>query len=216
MGQSINTTGLLLAYNKNWLSKWYIDHNYTHLLHEDLLIRNYIKDVFKLLEIHYGKCIIERNPNEIQIYINIYKKKNQQKNQQEILTNKHINQLLSSLIKLTKTNVKIVIKSTSIFDAQILSQYIAHKLEQRQSFVNIFNKILTNIKTSKKNQSLNNISGIKVQCSGRPSGNDMANIQWFKHGQIPLHTYKYKIDYAQSAALTKYGLCGVKVWISHN
>lgn len=80
MGQSINTTGLLLTKNKYWQSKWYNDYNYIYSLHEDILIRNYIKNVFKNLNLFYSKCIIKRAISKIYIYINIYKKKKRKQN----------------------------------------------------------------------------------------------------------------------------------------
>jgi small subunit ribosomal protein S3 len=218
MGQSVNTTGLLLQYNKNWQSKWYNDHNYTYLIHEDILIRNYIKNIFKKINLYYSKCIIKRSINKIYIYVNIYFKKRKEtindKKKKPLINKDQIKQILNSIMKLTNNKIILVIKTTNIFDAQIIAQYIARKLEMRNSFQNIFNKVLNKI--NKINNNNNKIyKGFRIQCSGRPSGSDMANIQWFKYGQIPLHTYNYKIDYAYNTAFTKYGLSGVKVWISY-
>jgi len=223
MGQSINTTGLLLQYNKNWISKWYNDHNYTYIIHEDILIRNYIKNIFNKLNLYFSKCIIKRSVNKIYIYVNIYSKKRKEnindKKNKNILNNEQIKLILNNIMKITNNKVIVVIKVTDVFDAQIIAQYIVRKLEIRNSFQNIFNKILNKInKLNKLNFKLNKskiFKGFRIQCSGRPSGSDMANIQWFKYGQIPLHTYSYKIDYAYATALTKYGLSGVKVWLSY-
>jgi small subunit ribosomal protein S3 len=216
MGQSINTTGLLLTYNKNWQSKWYNDHNYTYLINEDILIRNYIKDVFKKLNLYYSKCIIKRSINKIYIYINIYTKQRKSNiKKKNIIKNKNIQEIVNSIMKLTNNKIILIIKKTKIFDAQILAQYIARKLEMRSSLQNIFNKILNKIKKINNKNYKSIFKGLRIQYSGRPNGNDMANIQWFKHGQIPLHTYNKKIDYAHTTALTKYGITGVKVWISY-
>nr|NP_066317.1 ribosomal protein S3 [Malawimonas jakobiformis]AAG13684.1 ribosomal protein S3 [Malawimonas jakobiformis] len=213
MGQSINTTGLLLTHNKYWQSKWYNDNNYIFSLYEDILIRNYIKNVFKNLNLFYGKCVIKRSIQKIYIYINIYKKKRKNiintKDKRKLINKKEIKQILQSLTKLTNNRIILIIKPTNIFDAQLLAQYISRKLEIRNSFLSIFKKILNKINKNKKIY-----KGFRIQCSGRPNGNDMAYIQWFKYGQIPLHTYNYKIDYAYTTALTKYGLSGVKVWLS--
>lgn len=212
MGQSVNTNGLLLTYNKNWQSKWYNDNSYVYSLHEDILIRNYIKNVFRNLNLYYSKCIIKRSIQKIYIYINIYNKKRNTKIKEKkvnLINKKEIKQILTSLTKLTNSKIILIIKPTNIFDAQLLAQYISRKLEMRNSFLSIFKKVLNKI-----NKNKNIFKGLRIQCSGRPNGNDMANIQWFKYGQIPLHTYNYKIDYAYSTALTKYGIAGVKVWLS--
>lgn len=217
MGQSVNTTGLLLQYNKNWQSKWYNDHNYTYIIHEDILIRNYIKDIFKKINLYYSKCIIKRSINKIYIYVNIYSKKRKEniyeKKKKNLIDKDSIKQILNSIMKLTNNQIKLIIKTTNIFDAQIIAQYIARKLEMRNSFQSIFNKVLNKI--NKINKINKRYKGFRIQCSGRPSGSDMANIQWFKYGQIPLHTYNYKIDYASCTALTKYGITGIKVWMSY-
>jgi small subunit ribosomal protein S3 len=212
MGQSINTNGLLLSYNKNWQSKWYNDFNYIHLLHEDILIRNYIKEIFRNLKLYFSKCIIKRSIDKIYIYVNIYYKN--KLNKKQVINKKQIKQILSSLTKLTNNKVVLVIKPTNIFDAQLLAQYITRKLEMRGSFLNIFKKVLNKINRLNKANNTDIYKGLRIQCSGRPNGNDMAYIQWFRYGELPLHTYNYKIDYAYSPALTKYGISGIKVWIS--
>lgn len=221
MGQSINTTGLLLTYNKNWLSKWYDDHNYTYLINEDILIRNYLKNVFKKLNLYFSKCIIRRSIKGIYIYVNVYaeqrdRNRNGGKGKNiRMITRKNIQIIVNSLMKLTNSKVVLVIKKTTIFDAQVLAQYIARQLETRKSLQGIINKVLIKFKKINKKNNNSLYKGLRIQCSGRPNGNDMANVQWFKYGQIPLHTYDDKIDYADTTALTKYGIAGVKVWISY-
>jgi len=213
MGQSINTTGLLLTYNKNWPSKWYNEHNYTHIIYEDMLIREYVSSALKKLDFFYSKCIIKRSISNISVHINIYNKKRKLNKENKSLTIKKdiLLEINNTLVKLTGNQIKLFFRFTNNFDAQILAQYIAKKIETPISFQNIFNKIIVKLKRVK---GINKIKGLRLQCSGRPNGNDMASIQWFKHGQTPLHTYNSKIDYCYTTALTKYGICGIKVWIS--
>lgn len=92
-------------------------------------------------------------------------------------------------------------------DASIIGHYIKQKLLNRMSFQLIYNRLLNVISRD------NRIKGIKIQCSGRPNGNDMSSIQWFKDGSIPIHSYNKKIDYCLTEAHTKYGVCGIKVWL---
>nr|YP_009118113.1 ribosomal protein S3 [Malawimonas californiana]AJF22864.1 ribosomal protein S3 [Malawimonas californiana] len=219
MGQSINTTGLQLTTTKAWLSKWYVDTNYNSYLHEDILIRDYLSNKLKQLKLYNSKILIKRGNDIIKLFINIASIKRDQnfkgkdiKHIQEFIKDKDTDIIKNTLTKLTNKKIIINIRIVDNFDAQILSQYIARKLELRQQFKNIFNKIINKIERLKKN---NRYKGLRIQCSGRPNGNEMASIQWYKYKQIPLHSFNTNVDYSYTTALTKYGICGIKVWIAY-
>jgi len=91
----------------------------------------------------------------------------------------------------------------------MLANYFASQIEKRIKF----GKIIKNLKRNFKKYS--NIDGIRIQCSGRPFGNNIAIVKWFKIGKIPLHTFKYNIQYAYKTLYTRYGICNIKVWIKY-
>lgn len=202
MGQLSNTTGLLLSYNKDWSSRWYQDFNYSSLIHEDLSIQTYISTLLANNNIIYGKTIIKRTKEYIEIYINVYDEVKSAKLDETI-----IEKIKGGLSTYTKNNIILHIKTVKLLDAQIISTIIKQKLVNRQTFQLIFTTVLNKVKRNSR------VKGLKVQCSGRPGGSDMSMIQWSKHGSIPAHSYNKKIDYYYTDVHTKYGLCGIKVWV---
>src|SRR5579885_644638 len=194
MGQSVNTSALLLPFHKDWYSKWYSYKHYSLILHKDLLIGKFIENVFKKIGLFNSKYVIKRTTDKVYIYVNVYTKMNiKEKTLSSIINTRQIKQLVTSLTKLLESKVILVIRPTDIYDSHLLAQYVSNKLEMRMSFQTVFNKIISKIKRYnqilEKEKRAGVIKGIRIQCSGRPTGNDMANIQWFKYGQIPLHTY---------------------------
>lgn len=220
MGQSINTTGLQLINTKAWLSKWYVDTNYNEFFHEDILLRTYLSNKLKQLGLYNSKILIKRIYDEITLFINIARfkiNKNKEskiniKSIDDIIKKEDINIIKNTIIKLTNKKVVLKLQIINNFDSQIIAQYVAKKLEARLQFKAIFNKIINKIEKLKIN---NRYKGLRIQCSGRPNGNDMASIQWSKYKEIPLHSYNVKVDYSYITALTKYGVCGIKVWIAY-
>jgi len=202
MGQLSNTTGLLLSYNKDWSSRWYQDKTYSSLVHEDLAIKTYISTLLINNNIIHSKTIIKRIKEYIEIYVNVY-----DENKSIKLDESLVNTIKSGLTSYTKNNVILHLKTVKVLDAQIIASIVRQKLITRQTFQLIFTTILNKIKKSSR------IKGVKIQCSGRPNGNDMSMIQWSKHGSIPTHSYNKKIDYFYTDVHTKYGLCGIKIWV---
>lgn len=202
MGQLSNATGLLLSHNKDWTSRWYQDFKYSSLIHEDLSIKTYISSLLNANNIIHSKTIIKRTKEYIEVYVNIYDENKSVKLDETLL-----NTIKEGLSTYTKNNIILHIKAVKLLDAQIISSIIKQKLINRQTFQLIFTTVLGKIKKNAR------IKGVKIQCSGRPNGSDMSMVQWSKHGSIPAHSYNKKIDYHYTDVHTKYGLCGIKVWI---
>jgi len=202
MGQLSNTTGLLLSKNKQWTSRWYMDTNYSKYFHEDLSIKKYIVSILIANSIHYSKCIIQRSKEYIVVYLNIYSEERGHTNLQSTVT-----QIKEGIDAFTKSNIVLHIKTVKKLDAQIISSLIKEKISSRQTFQLIFTQILNKVKKDIR------IKGIRIQCSGRPNGSDMSTVQWSKYGPIPVHSYNKNIDFTFTEVHTKYGLCGVKVWV---
>jgi ribosomal protein S3 len=206
------------------------------MLHEDLLIRNLVTNRLKRNGFSFGKLIINRNTKDTTVLLNIdsksiynklldkkllllggaksesakLEKKTSYKRKKTIrleMIKTEIEQVESLLSKMTNSNVKIQIRITKKMDALLVCKYIISKLNRRMQFRKIYKKLVQKFKKD------SSIEGFKIQCAGRPQGRDMANIEWYKNGPTALHSYKSNVDYAFDKVLTKFGICGVKVWL---
>ena len=208
MGQKVNSNGLRIAINKTWQSKWCDNKQYyANILHEDIKIINYIKAALTNLNILYGNSSIKRSRNRIFIEINIYNKdlyNAEELNSYRLNILKILNRFVESNIQLTFNNL-----ASYIDDSQLLANYLASQLEKRKSYRELFKKVIQDIRQESK------IKGIRINCSGRLDGAEIARTEWIKEGQVPLHTLKAKIDYSTASANTMYGVCGVKVWLCY-
>lgn len=205
MGQKVNPHGFrvgpTLMYG--WDSILYAENNYSELLHQDLKIRNLINKNYNQAQV--SRTIIERPSNE-RIIINIYAKK------PGVIIGKSGN----DIEKLKRDIQKISLESVFIniheeknpnANAALVAQNIAIQLEKRVSFRKAMK---TAIQGCLKVQ---NVQGIKVKCSGRLGGAEIARTEGYLEGRVPLHTLRANIEYATSEAMTTYGVIGVKVWI---
>jgi len=202
VGQKVHPTGFRLAINKSWVSRWYAENDFGKFLQEDLKIRKYLKK--KLYQAGISKIAIERATNKIRI--NIYTSRPGM-----VIGRKgaEIDQLKKELQGLTDKEVFINIHEVKRpdLDAQLVAENIALQLIRRVAFRRAIKKSVT---TALKFGAL----GIKVCCSGRLGGAEIARTEWYREGRVPLHTLRAQIDYGFAEALTTYGLIGVKVWIN--
>ena len=202
MGQKVNPNGLRLGINKTWSSRWYAKGNYTKLLHEDFLIEKYVKT--KLASASISKIIIERAAKRLRITLFSSKP--------GIIIGKKgsdIELLKKTIVKMTKLDVFIDIKEIRKpeVEAKLVAENIASQLEKRISFRRAMKKaIQSSMRLGAK--------GVKIVCSGRLGGAEIARTEKYHEGSVPLHTLRNDIDYATAEAETTYGICGIKVWIN--
>ena len=202
MGQKINPHGFRVGptLNKGWDSVFYADNKYKELLIPDLKIRDLIFKKYGVAQI--SRVLIERTPKMV---ISIYVRK------PGVIIGKSgadIEKLKKDVQKIYPGEVFINIHEVKRpdVDAEIVAQDIAMQLSKRGSFRKAMKKA---IKNCFKAGGL----GIKVQCSGRLGGAEIARTEWYREGRVPLHTLRADVDYAIAEALTTYGIIGVKVWI---
>ncbi|MGA9522395.1 MAG: 30S ribosomal protein S3 [Myxococcaceae bacterium] len=201
MGQKVHPIGFRLGVIKTWDSKWFEHKNYAKWLHEDIRIREFVK---KSLE-HAGvsKVEIERAANKVKVNVHTARP--------GIVIGKRgagIETIKKDLQKFTQNEVflNIVEVRKAETDAQLVAENIATQLVRRIAFRRAMKKsIQTAMKFGAK--------GIRVACSGRLGGSEMARYEWYREGRVPLHTLRADIDYGYAIAKTTYGTIGCKVWV---
>jgi len=201
LGQKVNPVGLRLGIVKTWDSRWYAEKGYSKFLQEDILIRRYIKR--KLYHAGISKVEIERTANRIKITIRTARPG-------IIIGQKgaEIDKLQKEIQKMVQREISINIQEVRRVetDAQLMAENVALQLERRVSFRRAMKRSVTaSLKFGAQ--------GIKVACSGRLGGAEIARAEWYREGRVPLHTLRADIDYGFSEARTTYGAIGVKVWI---
>ncbi|MBN2532618.1 MAG: 30S ribosomal protein S3 [Spirochaetales bacterium] len=206
MGQKVHPYSIRLNINKTWKSKWFVDpKEYADVLHEDLKIREIIKEFPETKNADVADIEIVRHPQKVTIIIHTAKPG-------VIIGVKGSNiERLGNLIKKIVTK-KIQIKIKEIkrpeFNSQLVALNVAKQLKARSSFRKAMKMAVSNaMKTG--------IQGIKIKISGRLGGAEMARTSEYKEGRIPLHTFRADIDYGFAVAITTFGTIGVKVWICH-
>ena len=201
MGQKTHPIGFRIGVIRPWLSKWYAKKDYTKWLHEDIRFREIIKE--RLYTMGVSKIEIERASTKVKI--NIFTSR------PGLVIGKKgsgIDAIKADLSKLTKNEVFLNILEVrrAETDAQLVAENIALQLERRVSYRRAMKKsVQTALKFGAK--------GIKVKCGGRLAGSEIARVEWYREGRVPLHTLRADIDYGTAEAHTTYGLIGVKVWI---
>ncbi len=204
MGQKVNPIGLRLGIIKTWDSKWYATKRYSELLKADEIIRKFVDKKFSTAGI--AKVEIKRASKLL--WVNIHTSR------PGIIIGKKgagVDSLKDELAKLVKTpknelNLNVYEVKKPDLDATLVADSVKQQLEKRVSFRRAMKKaIAQTMKAGAK--------GIKIQCSGRLGGADMARVERYREGRVPLHTLRADIDYGTAEALTTYGLTGVKVWI---
>ena len=201
MGQKVNPSGFRLGINRTWDSKWYADDKYSIFLENDLKIRKYIDE--EVTKAGLSKVIIERSSKKIIIAIHAARP--------GIIIGKKgsdIEKLKKQLSKLTgsEINLNIVETKKPELDAKVVADNIAMQIENRAATKRVMKRAVQSaLKLGAQ--------GIRVSVAGRIGGAEIARVEWFKEGRVPLHTLRANIDYATSTAKTTYGTCGVKVWL---
>jgi small subunit ribosomal protein S3 len=201
MGQKVNPVGFRLLNKKNWESCWYDKKNYSTKLLNDVQIRSFVKKTYSHCGI--GSVTIERPAEKLNLIIKTSKpgvligKKG--------LDIEKINNAVEKISK-CKVDVRIIEIDKPDLNSSLVAQNISKQLEGRSAFKKVMKK---SMQLAMKSGAL----GIKVSCSGRLGGAEIARTEWYKEGSVPLHTLRSNIDYALSSAFTTYGVIGVKVWI---
>ena len=202
MGQKVNPIGLRLGIIKTWESRWYADKKkYANYIYEDYKIRRFLKK--KLYHAGVSKIEIERSSKRVRVRIFAARP--------GIIIGKkgsEIALLKKEIEKLTANEVMVDIQEVRKpeADAQLLAENIAMQLERRVAFRRAMKKgVMSAMRFS--------VKGVKVICSGRLAGAEMARTEWYREGRVPLHTLRADIDYGFAEAKTTYGIIGVKVFI---
>ena len=202
MGQKVNPIGLRVGVNKDWRSKWYASKKeFGALLTEDRKIRDFLKK--KLEGASVPKVLIERATSRCRVTIMTARPG-------VVIGRKgsEIDKLKEDLSKMTgkEVYVDIVEVKTPELDAQLVAENIALQMERRVSFRRAMKKALQTARDF-------GAEGIKIRCAGRLGGAELARVEMYHWGRVPLHTLRANIDYGFAEALTMYGKLGVKCWI---
>jgi small subunit ribosomal protein S3 len=201
MGQKVHPRGFRLGVIESSDSKWFARRDYRELLHEDLKLRKFLKQ--RLYHAGISKVEIERAANKAKI--NIYTAR------PGIVIGKkgaEIEKLKSELAKLTpkETFINIHEVRRPDLDAQLVAENVALQLERRVAFRRAMKEAVSRGMRM-------GAQGIKVHCSGRIGGAEIARSEWYREGRVPLHTLRADISYGLAEAKTTYGVIGVKVWV---
>nr|NJM01327.1 30S ribosomal protein S3 [Desulfobacula sp.] len=201
MGQKVHPTSLRLGIIRTWDSRWYADKNYAAFVEEDFKVRKFLKK--KLYHAGVSKIEIERFSKQIRLRVFAARP--------GIIIGKkgsEIGVLKAELEKLLTSEVLIDIKEIRRpeIDAQLVAENIALQLERRIAFRRA-------MKRSVSSAMRFGAKGIKIICSGRLGGAEMARTEWYKEGRIPLHTLRADVDYGFIEAKTTYGLIGIKTFV---
>jgi small subunit ribosomal protein S3 len=201
MGQKVHPYGFRLGYIKGWHSNWYAKDNYAKTLKEDLEIRKYIDK--NLSNAGIAKTEITRTSDQVKVTVFSAKP--------GVAIGKKgagIDKIRNDLKKITSGTLFFNIAEVKRPDAEakLIAENIAAQLEKRVAFRRAMKKVMTQAFRS-------GVKGIKVKCSGRLGGAEMARSEGYSERKVPLHTLRADIDYDTAEALTQYGKIGVKVWV---
>src|SRR3954464_4046785 len=202
MGQKTNPIGFRIAVNKDWRSKWYAEKKeFGKLFSEDRRIRDILKT--KLESASVPKIVIERAATRCRITIFTARPG-------VVIGRKgtEIDKIKEELSKMTGKEIYVDIQEvkTPEIDAQLVAENIALQLERRISFRRAMKKALQTAKDF-------GAEGIKIRCAGRLGGAELARVEQYHWGRVPLHTLRANIDYGFAEAKTMYGKLGIKVWV---
>jgi len=201
MGHKVNPIGLRLGINRTWDSRWFADKDYAQLLHADTALRAHLRK--KLHGAGVSRVVIERPAKKPRVTIYaarpgvVIGKKGQD-----------IETLKKDLTKMAKAEVSlniVEIRKPEI-DATLVAENITQQLERRVAFRRAMKRAVQSAMRL-------GAQGIKITCGGRLGGAEIARVEWYREGRVPLHTLRADIDYGVSTAMTTYGTCGVKVWV---
>jgi len=201
LGQKVNPIGLRLGIVKTWDSRWFSEKKYAEYILEDHNIRKFLKE--KLYHAGVSKIEIERSARRLKLRLFtarpgiVIGKKGQE-----------IDKLKKVLEKMVSLEVFIDIQEVRKpeTDAQLVAENVALQIERRVAFRRAMKRGVSSAMRF-------GAQGVKIICSGRLGGAEMARTEWYKEGRIPLHTLRADLDYGFIEAKTTYGLIGIKVFI---
>jgi small subunit ribosomal protein S3 len=202
MGQKVNPYGFRLGVTTDWKSRWYADKEYTEYVIEDSKIRNLLHRELERAAV--SRVEVERTRDRLRVDIHTARP--------GIVIGKRgaeADRLRGELSKITGNN-KVQLNIQEIkqpeLDAALIAQGVADQLAGRVAFRRAMKRAVQNAQKA-------GAQGIRVQCSGRLGGSEMARSEWYREGRVPLHTLRADIDYGFREARTTAGRIGVKVWI---
>ena len=201
MGQKVNPISFRLGITKNWDSRWFAGEHYSEFVLEDYNIRKFLRK--RVSQAGISKIEIERAANKVRIRMYVARP--------GIVIGKkgiEIEKLKTDLEKLIKREVILDIQEVrkAEVDAQLVAESVAMQLVRRVAFRRAMKKSVSSALRF-------GAQGIKISCSGRLGGAEMARREWYREGRVPLHTLRADIDYGFAEAFTTYGVIGVKVII---
>ena len=201
MGQKVNPIGLRLGIIRTWDSRWFAGRDYADMLHEDIKIRAYLEEKLKAAGV--AKILIERPAKKARV--TIYSAR------PGVVIGKKgadIEKLRSELAKMTKSEVSLNITEIRKpeLDSKLVAENIAGQLERRVAFRRAMKRA---VQSAMRLGAL----GIRINCGGRLGGAEIARVEWYREGRVPLHTLRADVDYGSATAHTTMGTCGIKVWI---
>ncbi len=202
MGRKVHPVGMRLRIHKDWNARWYAEgRRYGELLHEDFAIRRLVEEKYAAAGI--AKVEIERYPNQVQVTLHTARP--------GIIIGRKgaaVKELRQELEALTGKAVKVEVEEvpSPSTEAKLVAENIADQLERRVSHSRA-------MKRAAQEAMRQGAKGIKIMCSGRLAGAEMARREWVREGRVPLQTLRADIDYGFAEALTTFGRIGVKVWI---
>ena len=201
MGQKVNPIGLRLGINRTWDSRWFARKEYGNLLLDDLGLRKFLHQ--RLGQAGVSRVIIERAAKKTRITLHSARP--------GVVIGKKgadIERLRTDIAKLTNSEVSlniVEIRKPEI-EAKLIADSIAQQLERRVAFRRAMKRaVLSAMRLGAQ--------GIRINCSGRLGGAEIARMEWYREGRVPLHTLRADVDFAYGTAKTTYGVCGVKVWV---
>jgi small subunit ribosomal protein S3 len=201
MGQKVNPIGLRLGINRTWDSRWFAKKEYGSLLLDDLNLRKFLGR--RLGQAGLSRIVIERAAKRTRITLHSARP--------GVVIGKRgadIEKLRADIGKVTDSEVSlniVEIRKPEI-DAKLIADGIAQQLERRVAFRRA-------MKRAVQSATRLGAQGIRINCSGRLGGAEIARMEWYREGRVPLHTLRADVDFGYGTAKTTYGVCGVKVWV---
>src|SRR5271156_1927811 len=201
MGQKVNPIGLRLGINRTWDSRWFARKDYAGLLLDDLGLRRFLNR--RLGQAGVARIGIERAAKKSRITLHSARP--------GVIIGKKgadIEKLRTDIAKITASEVSlniVEIRKPEI-DAKLVADSIAQQLERRVAFRRAMKRAVQSAMRL-------GAQGIRINCSGRLGGAEIARMEWYREGRVPLHTLRADVDFGYGTAKTTYGVCGVKVWV---
>ncbi|MEQ8370084.1 MAG: 30S ribosomal protein S3 [Alphaproteobacteria bacterium] len=201
MGQKVNPIGFRLGINRTWDSRWFADADYAGLLHDDIKLRAFIEK--RLSGAGVSRIIIERPAKRARVTIHTARP--------GVVIGKKgadIELLRQDLARMAggEVGLNIVEIRKPEIDARLVAENVAQQLERRIAFRRAMKRAVQSAMRLGAN-------GIRIRCGGRLGGTDIARMEWYREGRVPLHTLRADIDYGTATARTNYGAVGIKVWV---